>query len=946
MVVECIIECSRLASNQAKSDNNENYSLWTNNAGSGIKLNPGDNISVQSAYINEIGVGSDTIEIDETNNKMSLTLQFFKTGDGENLMHLPRNALDDTIAGNFNNLGGDVTEANAYNYYSVYRTCLEPLNNNTTAIVEFGGIRDHDIRSPLYNQNYFNQRLTIMTSNLITPLIAPYDNSINFEYCFFQYDIKTQNINIELPLGHLTPSNICNKVNKAFNKKIGVKEGFINPIKLDPGGAQEIVDTIPEQYNFNNKIPIYNCYQPIQCATYGSFSKSCFQFSKDNPGQIHEGIENAEPMTALYYSSFSSIAVYDPESFNFGRIFMTGGTNNLSSFNITSQSNFDVPNLGHIEGINTNIPWNDTNITNLKNWVHSQYDNNQLFKEMFPSNDRRYIHVDSDAGRTDIGKLGDDKDYTKMSIIQYIAFDVRQKDNFTNEYDGNLQYNNYGFMIHYSDPGGTGTGTIGFRLYNNAPTDKITYNYNTDANINCGYDIHYSAFGTNVFMVSNSISPWSYYLYRGKYTPAGGGAEITFNTPVSSYSITENFDTSSMINHIYVGAETAGLNFDSISSRFFFEKLYTAKKISNTPVGGLNLLEQFNEKDGTETLLVSTNVTDADTASNPNAGDPIYQLNPILRPIIYNPEFWLPMVNAGDLTAQKSFFTSYNPEISIIPPPASKTSIMLLQKPLTDAILFNNNLNFYNQNIKYDSQSGIWIFFNNLTSKNLFSKSIWNLIGYTYEGLKLDQINYDRQMELNSLNLTSFPFTTNTENNASYVESQNSNPYGEPLFVPWCYNPLTSINEQLVNDEPIQRGHNPEVNISTLSFKILAENKPIKQKYPYYTIRSDIILNKNYIGGHDGINLPVVAIANKAYVSDDYYFMISSNMNFTVDSPTILTSITQSIHNPLGELASVDPSCSVIYMITKNIQIQRPLIQQQQQQQQQQKKITPPQQRR
>ncbi len=124
MVVECIIECSRLASNQAKSDNNENYSLWTNNAGSGIKLNPGDNISVQSAYINEIGVGSDTIEIDETNNKMFLTLQFFKTGDGENLMHLPRNALDDTVAGNFNNLGGDVTEANAYNYYSVYRSCL------------------------------------------------------------------------------------------------------------------------------------------------------------------------------------------------------------------------------------------------------------------------------------------------------------------------------------------------------------------------------------------------------------------------------------------------------------------------------------------------------------------------------------------------------------------------------------------------------------------------------------------------------------------------------------------------------------------------------------------------------------------------------------------------------------------------------------------------------
>tara|TARA_R110002012_G_scaffold89197_1_gene219253 strand:+ start:1147 stop:3966 length:2820 start_codon:yes stop_codon:yes gene_type:complete len=939
MVVECIIECSRLASNEAKSGNDDNYGLWTNTTGSGLLLNPGDEIQVQSAYINEIGVGSDTIEISDSNNKMDLTLQFFKTGDGENLMQLPRNAIDDTIASNFNSLGETDFSGDTYNYYSNFRECSTPEDDRTTAIVQFGGRRDHNIREPLYNQNYFNQRLTIMTSDLITPITPQYDNSDDFEYCFFEYQIKTQDVNIELPLGHLTPSNICNHVNKAFNKKIGNKIGYNKLIRYQADGTLEQVQGFPEQFNFTNDIPIYNCYQPIQCATYGTFNKGSFNKAMTDPSGIETGINTAglDPTTKLYYNSFNSIAVYDPESFILGRKFMTN-LGNLSSFTIVSQDNFTVPILGNIVCINTTIPWNDDNITNLKNWVHSQYDNNDLFKTMFPNNDRRYIHVDSDVGETIADKFGSDQDFNKMTLAQYIDFDVRQKDNFTNDYDGSLQYNNYGFMVHYS-----GTNTIGFRLFDGLPNDIITYDYNT-ASPNCGYDIHYSAFGTNAFLLSNSLSPVSYYIYQGKYTTGAPPVEQSFNTPITTYSLTVNSETSSMINHIYVGAENAGLNFDSISSRFYFENLYTSKKISNTQVSGLNLQQQFKPSQGSDPVVqmyLYTNATDADTASNPNVGQQIYTLNPMCRTIIYNPEFWKPMVNLPNtIEDQKSFFTSFNLEIETYPGAPPEVQKLLLEKPSDGNNKFQPNLNFFNQNIKYDSQSGIWLLFGNSTKK-LWLESIWNLIGFSYEGLKLDQLYYDRQIQLNSLNLTSYPLTTNTENNASYLETQNSNPYGEPIFVPWCYNPLASINEQLYNAAPVQTGHNPEINVETQSFHILAQFKPIKQKYPYYTIRSDIILNKNFIGGNSGTNLPVVAIANKAYVSDDYYFMISSSMSFTIDTPTILTSITQSIHNPLGEIASVDQACSVIYMITKNINIQQQIPQQIQQ-----KKPEPPQPRR
>ena len=57
-----ILECNRLASEEGKTQNNDNPALFTNKIGSGIKLNSGDTISVQSAFVSELGAGADTIQ--------------------------------------------------------------------------------------------------------------------------------------------------------------------------------------------------------------------------------------------------------------------------------------------------------------------------------------------------------------------------------------------------------------------------------------------------------------------------------------------------------------------------------------------------------------------------------------------------------------------------------------------------------------------------------------------------------------------------------------------------------------------------------------------------------------------------------------------------------------------------------------------------------------------
>ena len=57
-----ILECNRASSVEGKSGNNENPALYRNKLGTGVKLGIGDQISVERAFISEVGSGADTIE--------------------------------------------------------------------------------------------------------------------------------------------------------------------------------------------------------------------------------------------------------------------------------------------------------------------------------------------------------------------------------------------------------------------------------------------------------------------------------------------------------------------------------------------------------------------------------------------------------------------------------------------------------------------------------------------------------------------------------------------------------------------------------------------------------------------------------------------------------------------------------------------------------------------
>ena len=89
---------------------------------------------------------------------------------------------------------------------------------------------------------------------------------------------------------------------------------------------------------------------------------------------------------------------------------------------------------------------------------------------------------------------------------------------------------------------------------------------------------------------------------------------------------------------------------------------------------------------------------------------------------------------------------------------------------------------------------------------------------------------------------------------------------------------------------------------------------------PYFTIRSDLIKQKNFIGSQDaGQPLPVVGVVDKMNGQGDFFFQQSSDLIFTNTTKRTITSITTSIHDPDGRLARVDKNSAVLYRINKQV---------------------------
>ena len=898
-----MIECNRISSIENKSGNNDNYALWTNTTGSGIQINEGDEVSVHSAYINEVGVNSDTIEftgkdINNKNtyfdNKATIKIQFYKSGDGENLLQLPRNFLDDST------YTGTITSGLGMpQKYQDRVSSIGPLIDQSAGVL-YENNTDHHYHSKLFFMNYFNQRLTIMTCEryeenstgtaLVYPFVnlrcteAEFNNVATHERCpcYLKYEVFEKEINLELPKGYLTPSNIVSNITKKLRQKDN--EYLLANLAWTFVASPESFTSV--QLEPRQKMSSFNTYHPFACSTYASYSHF-------TAGEMYHETDNAytnnlnSEFSQLYLSSYKSIAIFDPETYQAGiKLNELSGTFDFSHITYTAVSSNDLGNSIMV----TNINFTESNLQVFLNFFNAQalnplYNDKDLF---VGCRNFRYLHFQSDvqhAAHPD--KFGSDYNPAYYSKVQYFIWEEQHKNKPPNS---NQQYPEdyiYGIFTNFNGKIALPYTTIYCGL--NTSTDPGV----PSAGQYMGFDSHFSAFGTNAFLLYNGLLPYSNAVAESNIRDIRYYVQGT----------TSQNETCSMCNRVYVGSITPTFNFDSTSSFFNFSELHTPRVLRSPACGGED--NDFPDNlTGTEALLL---LATAETTVNPSAGTPIISINPKFFDFLYNPEYY----NGRAYNNFDGFFRRGGENY--------------------DALYDNETYrNFWNIifefNVIFDAQSGIFIKDFGIP-KELFLKSLWGRLGFTYDGLSLGS-NINRQTRIDEGTLINNPITTNAIVNANTRLNLLSNPYGVAMYVPLTNNyyltPQLKVSDATAVYD-IQ--HNPSININTSSVFISSTQKPVKMIYPYYLLRSNIILNKNFIGGLDATNLPIVAVCNKAYSGDDYYFIMSDgSFSFVATQNYVISEIKQSLHNPDGTFCSVNDGCSVIYQIRKRSPMPQPPI--------------------
>ena len=156
-------------------------------------------------------------------------------------------------------------------------------------------------------------------------------------------------------------------------------------------------------------------------------------------------------------------------------------------------------------------------------------------------------------------------------------------------------------------------------------------------------------------------------------------------------------------------------------------------------------------------------------------------------------------------------------------------------------------------------------------------------------------------------------FTTNANVESADMNKMRVNVFGAVLYTNQVPVQLSMVS---AGGTPIP----PAITNTAVSSQINAQRLPRKMINPYFLIRSNIIGDTNYQGGADGGQvLPIVYIVNKENGFGDFYFQSSSQLEFTITEPRMLTEISTSIHNPDMTLASVDNTSAIIYKITKQV---------------------------
>ena len=699
-------------------------------------------------------------------------------------------------------------------------------------------------------------------------LDAGKDPAVNSEWIRY-YEIK----NITIDEGYNTPDDIAEQFTDQLNKT-----QTTIPVRAELWeDGDDTQDISIKQYS--------ECYKPFYSATHYSFGETAHTIWQAYNGTTY-GADNQQLID--YMSAYHYIGIKRPDLWDAGRaiyydtICYPGSGSNQCSTRTYPQikSTHDITKA-NAQGVNgsvivSTIPWNQENVMKYKALFDAQGKYPELFdfdhnivngqKTKYSVNDARFLHI-SIAERSGTF-LGDDA-YNADNLESTPIFFDYYPEYADIEYSDNAMENGgpiYGIFRKVPVGGGGGVPTIGFMAYNHKLGDYLfPGNVSLSPPINIGWDLHFSAYGTQCCM-----------LYTGNLNATYDGKTLLMTKDNNDIEADQKWhNIYPYIRDTYLGANQIELGVEE-KGKFYIHQLHTPEYIGNSFASGAT----------------------PDNPINPDASDQVYKVNKRL---------------SGD---------NYCPDM--VPyRPITSTDTADVNSGKIEISNFNTNLTPFSI---YDAMSGIFIEDFGI-SQDDWDQSLWGMLGFTYEQFNT-RTTFNRQTRLNNLiNVNNIgALTTNADITAGDVPTYPRNSYGGAYYnnaLPAINFPFFEMLSREYSNVIIPSI--PAITERQESVRINADSLPVKMSGAYYLIKSDIVQDTKYYGlGADNSNgyttgqcLPIVGIVNKENGFGDFYFQTDTKMSFTITKPVVISSITTSIHNPDMSLARVENDTSIIYMVKK-----------------------------
>lgn len=938
-----IIECNRLHSEEARSNNDENFSLWTNNLQDIVHLEPGDKVSVHGAMISERGAGQSssieikgqslgfkqtfsyvnlsytipfaniatgfevikaiptTEEIEVRDDTAHFKISYYINANGHNYIQLPRRWWWTESQGtdNFTLRDDRITFGMALN--DPFATDDFVLYDDFYQMsgVRFYGEGDDPGQSGLLSKpKNDNSRYTIMVRDasyftarsasgnlIIEPGMRDPENAIYYMY----EELKK----IEVPKGFNSPEFISEEITRQLQKINNRTTRFTRSVLDVDGNRERPGHPIPMYQEFNAE-----CYKAFNVAGYytnsgnqGTTDVQKNTFTEYIAGE--QGPTNASGYNYLY--NYHIVACKRPEIYTTGRLVNIDSIDNyIGIFGTDLNASFDGTETFGTKGIILNTPYTEKNINYWHDFIKAQ----ELYPEVFDIfTDERTPYNGSDSI--------DNCRYCHINRYNNASMEIRGNSQLGHGgYDrpawntnGNSNYNSILLPFQYDS-------SQKDIFYENPEEGRNQKSYGCFGKNASGkiviYPTENNGSGSNLFLKLSDGSPPLAGLIIEKTRRIGYDMHFSApgNTWILPYSGTTqqpmSLDTraAGMTNYL-MGPNSDEYTLNQLQYTNFTNhirnKLYLgadAPKINwngtNFSLSDLHTSMNRGNDQGAEASWVQ-DVADGD----PQADDVVFKINPVEQ--------------YGDWTpARQPYIRDKSFTIS---------GLGGADKKVTSSVL-NENLEPWTI---YDSLSGINIEDFGLT-ENKWTGTLWDLLGFSYQQFhsktnnRLKRIDNDNKQDLSVI-------TTNAKIPEGQTKFFSQNMFGVPLY----NNMLQRTGIKQDKNNLYQVSYYPPIIAKTSSIELVADRLPTRMIRGYYTIRSNLITETPFIGGKDNnTTMPIIGMVDKINGDGDFYFGQESSLEFTITKPLRLASLTCSIHDPDGSYANTSEQNTILFKIQKH----------------------------